>query len=777
MLGAILVKITFASTLFSVILYFFNFRKHSDELLKYARQFYYIAVSGFLIISGMMLYFILTHQFQYYYVWAYSSTDLPLPLLVSTFYAGQEGSFMLWALYTSIIGLFLIRYSSKKGYETELMLVYTTILSFLLLMLLVKNPFKFIWEQFPDELYHVGPVPPDVLNYAWIDKARALWATIPVEGKGLNPLLQNYWMAIHPQILFIGFTAMSIPFAYAVAAMLKRDYVSWIRVAAPWTIFGALALGSGIIIGGYWAYETLGWGGYWGWDPVENSSLVPWLVCVASIHTMLAQRKNGTYIKTNFVLSLLCFILVLYSTFLTRSGVLGDTSVHSFVDPGMWVYWLLLMLILIFAVIGFGLFAARWKEMPVVPVEHTFVSREFALFLGASALVISSIFILIGTSSPIITSILKGKTSAVDISYYITTTLPLGVIIALLSGIGQLLWWKRSDGKTLLHQLILPSMLALLLTLTAVFMGAHHPAMIIFIFAASIGLFANLIVGARIIKGNPKMAGGAITHIGIALMFLGFVSSEKYDSKETLNLEEGKTVNALGYSLKYIGYKPLERGRFAFNVEVEKNGKKFIVAPVMFEGESEGSVIRNPDIINLGTKDFYLSPLALEAQDEHSSSNEVTLMEKESVEKDGMKIEYLGYKFSQSAETGNFIQAQLKVTQNGKTEILTPTLTNNAGKFSFTEAKLKNSNVGISIKILKPGNESEGKSSITISLSGIPASVETEKAPQRDVLVVEASIKPFINLVWIGTFSLMIGFVITIVRRAKESLRFAEKWK
>ena len=149
-------------------------------------------------------------------------------------------------------------------------------------------------------------------------------------------------MVIHPQVLFIGFTSMSVPFAYAVAGMLKRDYVSWIRVSTPWTVFGAMVLGTGVVMGGFWAYETLGWGGYWGWDPVENSSLVPWLFCVASIHTMLSQRRSGSFIKTNFVLSILCFIMVLYSTFLTRSGVLGDTSVHSFVEPGMLVYWMLL---------------------------------------------------------------------------------------------------------------------------------------------------------------------------------------------------------------------------------------------------------------------------------------------------------------------------------------------------------------------------------------------------------------------------------------------------
>ena len=242
------------------------------------------------------------------------------------------------------------------------MLIYSAILSFLFLMLILKNPFTYIWDVFPKDLIHAGPIPASVVNYVWLDQAKGIWAQYPNEGKGLNPLLQNYWMVIHPQVLFIGFTSMSVPFAYAVAGMLKRDYVSWIRVSTPWTVFGAMVLGTGVVMGGFWAYETLGWGGYWGWDPVENSSLVPWLVCVASIHTMLSQRRSGSFIKTNFVLSILCFIMVLYSTFLTRSGVLGDTSVHSFVEPGMLVYWMLLAGLFLFAAIGFGLFFARMKR-------------------------------------------------------------------------------------------------------------------------------------------------------------------------------------------------------------------------------------------------------------------------------------------------------------------------------------------------------------------------------------------------------------------------------
>ncbi|MCC6395501.1 MAG: cytochrome c biogenesis protein CcsA, partial [Bacteroidetes bacterium] len=320
MIGGILIKIAFVSALVSVLGYVQHHRKGTERSLFIGRAFYHSTVVAVILGAATLLYFILTHQFQYTYVWSYSSRALSTPLLISTFYAGQEGSFMLWALFTALIGVFLMRHSSRYGYEAQVMSVFASIELLLLVMLLVKNPFLYVWESFPGEV-----------------KA----GFMPADGRGLNPLLQNYWMVIHPQVLFSGFAAMGVPYAYAMAALLKRDYDYWFRPAAPWIVFGAFVLGMGIMMGGFWAYETLGWGGYWAWDPVENSSLVPWLIGVASIHTIMSQRKSGAFARTNLVLGMLCFILVLYSTFLTRSGVLGDTSVHSFVDPGMWAYWML----------------------------------------------------------------------------------------------------------------------------------------------------------------------------------------------------------------------------------------------------------------------------------------------------------------------------------------------------------------------------------------------------------------------------------------------------
>ena len=779
--GAIIVKLAFCAALVAAFFYYRVHREQRARWLVFARNSYHLATLSLLSAAAILLYLILTHQFQYTYVWSYSSRDLPLPLLISTFYAGQEGSFTLWAMYTAIIGVFLMQYSSRKEYEPEVMLVYSLILSFLLLMLVVKNPFMLIWDTFPNDLVQTGPVPANIGNVVLLDAVKGVWARYPAEGKGLNPLLQNYWMVIHPQILFTGFSSMAVPYTLAVAGLLKRDYKSWIRVATPWSVFGAMVLGTGIILGGYWAYETLGWGGFWGWDPVENSSLIPWLLCVASIHTTLTQRKSGAFVKTNFILSLLTFITVLYSTFLTRSGVLGDTSVHSFVDPGMWVYWLLLSCIVFFAAIGFGLLFVRMKEMPKVPVEHSFFSREFALFLGAFALTFVALFVVIGTSSPIITSIFKGKASAVEVSYYVKTNLPLGIAITLLSGLGQLLWWRHSKAGSLIRSLLIPVALSLVVTgIVFVVMGSEEILILLFTFCAAFSLFANLQVGYGIFMGNPKFVGGSIAHIGLAIMCLGFVTSERYDDKATVSLERGRTVETLGYKLTYVGYTPLDNEKYAFNVEVQRGDMRRTVRPTMhFSSEA---TLRHPDLINFLNKDFYVSPVSIETPGE-SEEKAITLERGEATEVAGLKVRLVNFDFSDAAreamvEGKDFIiTAHLEVTEKGRTKPLTLKMTSSPTGPKFVPEALTASEKRVfefKLSRIMPSQTDQENSKVAFTVK-LPTNVSAPK--REETLVVEASVKPMINLVWMGTVTLVVGFLLTIVRRAEEARVQNERWQ
>src|SRR5690606_22657907 len=221
----------------------------------------------------------------------------------------------------------------------------------------------------------------------------------------------------------------------------KRRYTEWVKPALPWTITGVMVLGVGIMMGGYWAYETLSFGGYWAWDPVENSSLVPWLISVAAIHCMIIQRKSGRGHKAALFLNLLAFMLVIYSTFLTRSGILGDVSVHSFVDLGMMNQ--LLVWILAMAVVGFGLFAVRYRELPTPREEPHLLSREFMIFAGAMLLCAVAAVVTVGTSSPILGKMFREAPSTVPIDFYNRWTLPLAIGFVFLVGLGQLFWWNK----------------------------------------------------------------------------------------------------------------------------------------------------------------------------------------------------------------------------------------------------------------------------------------------------------------------------------------------
>jgi len=756
MLGSILVKLAFLFCLVAVYYYFQAHRTGKSRFASFGRASFHATIATVMICSALHLYNILTHQFQYTYVWSYSSVELPTSLLISSFYAGQEGSFLLWALFTALIAIFLMRHSQRMGYEPQVMTVFGLIQLALLLMLIVKSPFTFVWET-------------------WAGEVEA--GFVPANGRGLNPLLQNYWMVIHPQVLFSGFAAMGVPYAFAVAAMMKRDYSNWIRPATPWLVYGAMVLGLGIMMGGFWAYETLGWGGYWGWDPVENSSLVPWLFSLAAIHTMLSQRKSGTFVRTNLALSMLCFIFVLYSTFLTRSGVLGDTSVHSFVDPGMWAYWLLIGILTIFVALGFGLLIQRMREMPKLPVRHDYFSREFALFLGSASLVCAAIFVTVGTSSPIITGILQGKVTAVDISYYVTTTLPLGIAIGLLSGIGQLLWWTRSQKSELYKNLIRLGGLSAVATAALVFVGLNDLLVAFFIFGAAFSLFANIEVGRRIVKGNPKYAGGAIAHVGVAMMFLGFVSSSVYDEKQTVSLAQGKATEVMGYMLTYTGYSPIDQEKFEFHVDVEKDGQKNVVSPIMYQSSFSKGLMRNPDIMNLITKDLYVAPLSLEQADAQgqAGSDKIQLHKGEARQLGQLDIMFVDFDFPDTEKAAMLENREVRIgavlevkDSSGSFSTITPFKVMKDGAMVDVPARYKD-RYEVTIATMSPDRENNENSRVEILVSDQKKSGRDSDRQNSDILVVEASIKPYINLVWNGIIIMLVGFLVTIVRRSQEA--------
>ncbi|CUS97024.1 heme lyase CcmF/NrfE family subunit [Candidatus Chrysopegis kryptomonas] len=765
MLGRILIYIAFTTALFATIGYYLGFRGRKN-LINKARISYHISALSVVLASAFLLYLILTHQFQYTYVWSYSSRDLSTPLLISTFYAGQEGSFMLWTFYTAILGLFLMSYARRNGYEPEVMSVYSLVKVFLLLILIVKSPFEYIWETWPGQV-HEGFVPPD--------------------GRGLNPLLQNFWMVIHPPIIFIGFASMAIPYSHAITALLRREYLTWVKPAMPWTIFSALTLGAGLAIGGFWAYETLGWGGFWGWDPVENSSLVPWLIAVGTIHTMLVQKRTGAFVRWNLGMSILAFILVLYSTFLTRSGVLGDTSVHSFVDPGMWVYSLLISLIVIFTAIGFGLLFARRKEIPKVKVESDLLSREYNLFLASVILVIIAGFVIAGTSSPIITKIFQGKASAVDTSYYNKTTLPLGIIMALLIGLAQVMWWRKTKPEALMKTLMFPTAASTIFTSILIIVGVREILMALFVLTSSFAFFVNLRIAYKIARGNPKFIGASLTHVGVALFLLGVIASTKYDKTQVVSLPKDQPVNVYGYKLTYVGNQKIDKERVAYNVRVEKGEDSFIAPLQMYFSEYNQGVMRHPYIFsllnydifsnpklpaflvkNMLMNDLYLSPMSLEKSGGFNphSTGELIILDKGKEKTIGdytlkfIRFDMTPDDMAKMMGGQDFaIGAVIEVKYKGKTQQVIP-------KIHYRNNNPMPEPVKVGDKQLTFVNLNVEGNQIAVSFGD--GGINLSESEPVEVLVIEASVKPFINLVWFGVIIVLAGFIISMIRRISE---------
>ncbi|MFM7773388.1 MAG: cytochrome c biogenesis protein CcsA, partial [Candidatus Kapaibacterium sp.] len=469
MIPQLLIHLLFGLGVGTFLAYVFSMRGDA-RYTAVARAGYYAVCGGLLVVAIWQMVNIVTHDFDVSYVYGYSSRELAPPFLYATFYAGQEGSFMLWTIMTAAFGVILLPYVRRNGYESHVMVFYTLILGFLLLMMVVKNPFALLWESYAK----------DGTTKEFIDSIRN--DPSRYNGKGLNPVLQNRWIMIHPPILFAGFASMSIPFVLAMAALVKKQYREWIDLALPWALAACGVLGFGIMLGGFWAYVTLGWGGFWAWDPVENSSLIPWLICVALVHTMLVQQRTQGLVKTNFTLATLAFVAVLYSTFLTRSGVLGDTSVHAFVEPGFFIYLLLLVILVTFIAIGAGLIIWRWRDITKHNAPFAKTSREFVLSLGSSVLLASAVIVTLGTSYPIIAELLKQPKVAVEPGFYNLTHVPVLIVMLLLNAASLSLSWKTSDIAAFRRRSMHAVASGLVASAAAWFLGVHQASWLVLVF-------------------------------------------------------------------------------------------------------------------------------------------------------------------------------------------------------------------------------------------------------------------------------------------------------
>ncbi|HCV43086.1 MAG TPA: hypothetical protein DGH68_06345 [Bacteroidetes bacterium] len=714
--------------------------------MKRARLLLNVGAGTIVVLSAVLLTLLLEHDFSNGYVYSYSSRDLPLHFLISSFYAGQEGSFMFWALCSALIGLPLMWYTRKRKSEQWVMAVFMAVQAVLLLLLYAKTPFKSVWETIPQ-------LPAGEL---------------PADGRGLNPLLQNFWMVIHPPVLFIGFAVMAVPFSFAIAGMWKNDVAMLGAQALGWLLFSVFILGTGIMLGAYWAYGVLGWGGYWGWDPVENSSLVPWLTGVALVHTLIVQRRTGKFVRLNLALAIVSFLLVIYSTFLTRSGVLGDASVHSFVDPGAVVYWLLVASLVAIAATGFGLMFARRKVLRPAQADNQFISKETALATGAIALVLSAAVILFGTSLPLI-----GK-STVDTSFYNTMNLPLVIAMVLFIGLSLYTQWGEDKVKEVLKRALKWVVVSLAACIALFFAGVTDVGVLTLIFTSAFALFVNLDFGWKQGVLDIRAIGGKLAHIGLAVFLLGVIASGRFNETKQASLPLNRPVEALGHTLTYTGYAPTPDNKYAFHVKVEKNGSTFTLSPVMFDGGQQG-MMRNPDIKSFLTSDFYISPISLEQPEpDHAEHGDTYTIEKgKTIALGQYKATFVKFDMnthSQEAMAGGgagemTVGAVLELSDGKATETVTPIMTYaKDGRPTYNAAQSKLLNAPIQLTAMNVGGMGSASSSVTIEVLH-----PGEDGPQSDALIVEASIKPFIGLVWVGTLIMFIGFFVAMMKRLKEA--------
>lgn len=635
-LGHLCVVLSFVAALLAAVSYFFatNKRETADyegwrNLGRFGFLLHGLALAG---IIGSLFYLLAGKMYEYQYAWANVSDDLPKQYIFSAFWKEQQGSFLLWSFWHVVLGIVLILRAGK--WETPVLAVVALAETFIASMILG------LW--FGD--FRLGASPFDLLRETMdapiFNQADYL---TKIKGNGLNPLLQNYWMTIHPPTLFLGFASTVVPFAFAIAGLWTREHKEWLRPALHWSLFSGAILGTGILMGGAWAYEALSFAGYWAWDPVENTSLVPWLTLVAGIHTNLVARSTGYSIRSTYGFYLLTFILILYSTYLTRSGILGDTSAHAFTEMGLGFQLVLFMAA--FSLLGLTMWVLRYKQVPDVKGEESVSSREFWMFIGSLVLLFSAVLITGATSLPVWNKLVQifkpdyiGAALTDPVEHHNRYQLWIAVFIGILTGIGQFTRysernWKMVSRKFAIH-IGIAALGALVLTvLNSLWINVRAWQLYAFLFAGMFAIVANLDYLITVLKGNLKMAASAVSHFGFGVLLLGVLSTglgKEWISSNSFAMDgliEGADSDELNKNVLLLKQSPMpirnftatylkdtvERQTRTFSVEFNRRdaegnptGEQFVLTPnVMYDRQFTKIVASNPSTQHYWNYDIF----------------------------------------------------------------------------------------------------------------------------------------------------------------------------
>lgn len=747
MYDKITIIILFFLSLIATITYIISYSKdnRSKDL---GRILYWVITAGTVGISVYFLALILNHDFQYAYVYSYSNTELSQLLLMSTFYAGQEGSILLWTLMLSITGFIVLPYARKYNYESVVMGLYSLIMAFMFLLLVFKSPFERIWEAFASENLPIG--------------------FTPENGRGLNPILENYWMAIHPPILFAGYSLLSIPFTFALAGLLKKEFHNWINIAMPWTLFSTALFGLGISLGSFWAYEALSFGGFWAWDPVENASFLPWLIAVALVHTMKVQKSTQGLIKTNYILAILTFILVLYATFLTRSGVLSDASVHSFAEAGELVHYILLFFMLSFLFLGLVVIFVRLKDIPKVKVNFNATSREFYLSLGTLLILAIAVITLIGTSAPIIPF---GQMKAATPEFYNDWTLPIAILIMLLNSVSVYLSWRSTEFKIFLPKILIVSIISIVASIAIIIVAEISNAkFIILLFSAIISLVFNGWYLIQKSRRKPKGIGAYIGHLGLAFFLLGVLSIAMNERKETVVLNQNETKKVLGYDITWIGKEQVQiekkdRQKFEYVVNIAKDGSTWTVRPIFLYSAFNNfeSPFPEPGISNSLITDLYVIPSGIDSKLNLPSITASKHQEYVLPIDSSYKLKYTGFKMPESGGEnphGMLMGTVIELIKGDSIRIDTvfASFDPNSGALipMWDDLGIDGYKIGFYNLQIDQENMSNSKVEYAFSKDENPNMQGTEQ------FIIEFNVKPFMSFVWLGFILMIAGFFIPI---------------
>ncbi|MFY0598486.1 MAG: cytochrome c biogenesis protein CcsA [Cyclobacteriaceae bacterium] len=828
-LGHLLIIIAFVSITIAIYAYFkgstVSDSTSSSGWTTLARSSYFIHLLAVVATVATLFSIIYFHHFEYHYAWKHSSRELPWYFMISCFWEGQEGSFLLWIFWNAFLGLILIK--TAKHFEQSTMTVFCTIQFFLLSMILGayfgggmkvgSSPFLLLRDVMSDDVFKTNP------------------DFIPANGTGLNPLLQNIWMVIHPPVIFLGFALSGVPFAFAIAALWKGKLKTFIAKTAPWLMVTVGVVGIGIMMGAYWAYETLNFGGYWNWDPVENAILVPWLVMLAAVHGMVLYRRKEKGFLPTISLVISGFLLIVYSTFLTRSGILGNSSVHAFTDLGL--SGQLLLFLIFFVLISVGMLVYNRKSLTSVEQNLDILSLEFWMLLGICVIGLSAFQVLIPTSIPVFNVIIEafGSTKSFapptdPIGFYSKYQLWFAAGFCILSAFAQSFYWKKIKTKQKLeNEMILPLVATLVVTSIFVLIGKTRDLSYIFLIGSCVYLLSVCIfLSVDLLKSFQRTSlGGILAHMGMAVMLLGFVYSAGHQRIISQNL----TINALDsglpahnvqqnillsrnvpkenndYSLSYQSrnYELLSVGTLIPSehlINTSMNGKKIVKKDFT---DKTGSTYRAGETLHVNTENTYYTIDILEPggdsftisprMQNNPQMGYIASPDIKSYPFRDIYTHITNFPDPEKVEWNEPLKAKVSIGQSLEVDGLEIVLTNIAIKDAIPNIALSQKDIALeaSISVSDEYHTYEANPVFHVSadrsirffpdevealgtkvlLSGVnPASKEYEltvMTSQRDWITLKSIEMPMISLVWVGFLIMVCGIGVAFYNRLVES--------